>query len=159
MGETLFNYEQAWNGNQNNGQQPGYTLADHEQEVHEARQSGRAAENPGVYGKVVDPNSPEERIKTLERYERERARLEAPKDIFERTPDGGWVGHTPDPLGPIAGGAIGGIGGAMVKGTLGAGLLGGVGALAGWGLSKVPIYIPPVESDPETLPPSYPGPD
>lgn len=49
MGETLFNYEQARNGNQNNGEQPGYTVADHEQEVHEAR--GNASQqtiSPGL---------------------------------------------------------------------------------------------------------------
>jgi len=53
MSESLFNYEQARNGNQNNGEQPGYTVADHEREVHEAQmdqesQSGTSTTSPGL---------------------------------------------------------------------------------------------------------------
>lgn len=47
--ETLFNYEQARNSNQKNGQQREYTVADHEREVHEARttDSGATADASG----------------------------------------------------------------------------------------------------------------
>lgn len=97
-----------------------------------------------VKGKINDPNSPEERLKRLERFEQDnheknkqlenRLKEVEPKPFYQPTPDGGGVIHLPNLAGGAIGAGIGAIGG--VPYAIGGALLGGV-------LSEIPIHVYP----------------
>jgi len=112
------------------------------------KESDPATSGTPIRDKIADPNSLEERLKTLERdnktnWERNqqlenRLKEVEPKPFYEPTPDGGGVIHLPTIPSAVIGGVIGGLGGPVA---------GGIGAGIGAGASQIPIEIAPVEAE------------
>jgi hypothetical protein len=130
-----------------------------EKEMREARnqspESSSASQQRAsneVRGEVGDPNSPEERLKTIEQGERanreqnrqleNRVKELEPKPFYESDPEGGGgTIHIPPQVGGIIGAGVGGLAGNVGGAIAGA----GIGAY----ISDIPIHVsPPAPEEP-----------
>ena len=151
-----YDYDAASKDNFSFGEHMYYTTNDAMTPLSQQGETSQAAESapkqpaPGtgeniVKGKINDPNSPEERLKRLERLEQNtheknkqlenRLKEVEPKPFYQPMPDGGGVIHIP----PVASIPFGAAAGAVAGGGWGA----AGGALLGEVLSKIPIHVSP----------------